>query len=163
MFTGMQRHIDPCHTPDFMAPHAGTIDHHFARYMTRSAVFCLPINAGDPPAFALQSYGFHPLLYQRSVLAGAFGQRQRNIARVALSVLGQIDPRLHPIEIKMRIAGPDFTGCDFFYINTKSTRHRRLAKNLFTPLGRQRRSDRTNAFEPCGHAGLDLKRAVELL
>ena len=96
VFAGLQRHVDVVLTSQFRRPHAGAIDHEIRRDKAGFAIpVALPGYARNGPLAA--AHGFvdlrHPDMFERLGAAHscALGQRQRDVARIALAVRGQVD------------------------------------------------------------------------
>ena len=163
MFAGLQRHVDASHAADLVAPHAAAVHHHVRRDVTGVAVRVGPVNA----RYAAPLFGdvgdLDALFDQGTVLTGTFGQRQRDVGRIALAIQRQINRTLDALKINVRVQFFDALVADFLDLNAKCAGHASLAIDLFAALFGQCDSDRTAAFEPCRDACFGLKRAVQFL
>ena len=86
MLTSLERNVNAQHPSNLMAPHAATIDYILAVDRATLAVLIFPLYRGDPPPLACHAHGFGLLKHLRTHLPRAFGQSQRNIGRIALSI-----------------------------------------------------------------------------
>ena len=93
----MKRHIDPCHAPNLMTPHSGTIYDHIAGNMAALAIFGNPIHTSDAQSSARDRSDFHAFPNNGSALTCTFGKRQRDIGWIALTILVKVNSRLDPI------------------------------------------------------------------
>ena len=80
-----------------------------------------------------------------------------------MAIERQVNAASYILDIEMLVPCFDFGRTDFFDLDAKGPRHRRLTMYLFQPLGCQGRGDRADPFETGGHACFCLKAAVEFL
>ncbi len=127
----------------------------------RLPVIAGPVDTGHPATIAGDPGDLDPLLDQRAVLPRAFGQRQRDIGRIGLTVGRQPDTAGHAVEVDMLIFLKDFLGRQLLDRNTKGAGHRRLAEKLLAPLIGQRDGNRPALTQPGGDAGFLLKAKIQ--
>ena len=164
MLAGVQRDVDARHPADLVAPHAGAVHHHVGLNVTLGlAIIADPVDTSDATAIFGDTRDLDPLLDQRAALAGAFGESQRDVCGITLTVLGQPYPAGNITNVQMLVAVLDLSRRDFLDIDAKRARHGGLTEYLFLALFGQGHGDRTATFEARGDAGFCLQRAVEFL
>ena len=130
VFAGVQRHVHAQHAADFMAPHAATVDDHFTGDVAR-LITLFPIHAGNTASLACDTGGAGALNDACTALSRAFGQRQRDVGGVALTVFFQEHRAGDAVDVQVFVFCLDLRRADFFDRDTKGPRHRRLAVDLF--------------------------------
>ena len=130
MFAGLKGHVHAQHLAHLAAPHAATVYHHVACNVP-GLVALFPRHAGDAPVLLRHAGGAGPFKHQRALLPRPFGQRQRDVGRVALPVLAQIHRPGDVRDVQVGVFVQHLLGADLFYINAKGAGHGGLAVNLF--------------------------------
>ena len=98
MLAGLHRHAHAGHGADLARPHAAAVNGVFAGDIALGGR-----DAGDPALAGLDARDLDVLDDLGAVLACAFGQREGDIGRVALTVTGQEDTAGDTFQIEKRI------------------------------------------------------------
>ena len=135
MLAGLQRHIHARHAADLSPPHTGAVNDILG---LNGAV--VGVDSGNAPLGLRDARDSNALKECRAHLPRAFGQRQRNVGRVRLTIRRQEHTTDHTIEIDERIARQTFGRRQHMRFKPECFGHRSGAGKLFVTVFGQRQS-----------------------
>ncbi len=153
------RHAD--HLAELTRPHAGAVDDVLALDVAARG-----LDAGDPtqPTVAHDvEPGDRGVLDQgRTRRARPLGERHRHADRIGATVLGDVEPREHVVDVGEREPALDLLGWDLVHVDPHQPVERRHAAILLQPIGIRRDLDEAGAPEPGRLPGLLLEALVQI-
>ena len=151
VFTGVQRNIYARHLTHFVAPHACAVDHHVSRDMALLLpVVRDPVDPRDATTLPFHAGDLHPFFDHRTVHPRAFGEGQRNVGGIGLTICRQPDTALHVFQADMLVALFDFSWAQLFHRHVKRAGHSGIAIELLKTIFCQSDRDRPDLAHPGG-------------
>ena len=161
VLAGVERQGHAVPRGEITAPHAAAV-HHQVGGDVALGLARLPVDAGDAPVGAGHRRHLHLLDDARAPRPRALGERQRDIARVRLSIRRQMHAGHDAFDVETRVHRRDLGGGELVHLDIEGARHGGETQNLLAPLGAQRHGDRPALAEAGGKAGLRLQSPVEI-
>ena len=161
MLAGVQRQGDAGAGRKIAPPHAATV-HDDIRLDQSGFAAGFPPHARHAAAIVQHLGDLGIFQDRRAALPRALGERQRDVRRIALPVLGQEDAADHVVDVELRIELRHVVRRDHFGLDIEDTRKRGLPAQLLPAMFGQRHRDRTVLLHACCQAGFGFKTGIKL-
>ncbi len=151
------RHVDAGERADLLREHAARVDHDL-----RLDLALVGHDPRDPTALHRHPRDARVGVDLRTTAASAFGEGERELARVDVAVRRQVGGAQHALDAHGREQALRLVGGDQLERQPERLRPSRLARDLGHPLGRRREAQRADLTPARLEADLLLQRAVQV-